>query len=414
MSQVISKSKQIDRVYWLCWIVYSCSYFGRYNFSAAIADIVSQGLYTKTQLGIVGTVFFVVYGSGQLINGILGDRFSPYKMIFFGTFVSSLANLSMCFASNLAWLCVIWGVNGFAQSMLWAPIIYIVSNTIQGESLKKAEAWLAATIPAGTLTAYAITTLVIRVGSWRSVFMIASAALMIVSLIWGGNALLLGEENRRIVPLHRRNGQDAPKKTFFAVAAASGFLLMVPPVMLHAMLKDGVMTWVPTMIMELFRVTPSFSTLLTIVLPVLNFFGAVVVTLIYNRGKTSEARIACLLFTFSLLPLTALLFIRHYSPLVSVVFLALITSTMCGINHVFLTLIPVCFAKEGRAATMAGVIDCVAYAGSALSTYGFGKIAESFGWTRIIVFWLAFAAVGLAFCLLLIKKWEQYRKGFND
>ncbi len=408
MGQLASKTKQINRVYLLCWIVYCCSYFGRYNFSAAIADIVSQGLYTKTQLGVVGTVFFVVYGSGQLINGILGDRFSPYKMIFFGTFVSSLANLAMCFASNLAWLCVVWGVNGFAQSMLWAPIIYIVSNTMQGEPLKKAEAGLAATMPAGTLSAYAVTTVVIRLGSWKTVFMIAFAVLMAISLIWGANALFLGEENRRIVPLHRQSESSAPKRSFFKVAAASGFAFMILPVMLHAMLKDGVMTWVPTMIMELFRVTPSFSTMLTIVLPVLNFFGAVVVTVIYNRGKLSEARIACLFFAFSLLPLTALLFIQHYTPLISVIFLALITSTMSGINHVFLTLIPVVFAKEGRAATMAGVIDCVAYAGSALSTYGFGKIAESFGWSKIIIFWLGFAAVAFGFCLLLIKKWEQY------
>ena len=405
-----SNSKQINRVYWLCWIVYCCSYFGRYNFSAAIADIVNQGLYTKTQMGVVGTVFFVVYGSGQLINGVLGDRFSPYKMIFFGTFVSSLANLSMCFASNLTWLCIVWGVNGFAQSMLWAPIIFIVSNTMQGEPLKKAEAGLAATMPAGTLSAYAVTTLVIRAGSWKTVFIIASAVLMLISLIWGVNALSLDQENRRIVPLHRQQESSAPKKSFFKVAAASGFAFMLLPVMLHAMLKDGVMTWVPTMIMELFQVTPSFSTMLTIVLPVLNFFGAVVVTIIYNRGKLSEARIACIFFAFSLLPLTALLFIRHYTPLVSVLFLSMITSAMCGINHIFLTLIPVCFAKEGRAATMAGVIDCVAYAGSAISTYGFGKIADSFGWSKIIVFWLGFAAVGLLFCLLLIRKWENYRK----
>ncbi len=405
-----SNSKHINRVYLLCWVVYCCSYFGRYNFSAAIADIVNQGLYTKTQMGIVGTVFFVVYGSGQLINGILGDRFSPYIMIFFGTFVSSIANFCMCYAPNLTWLCIVWGVNGFAQSMLWAPIIYIVSNTMQGNSLKNAEAGLAATMPAGTLSAYAVTAFVIRAGSWKTVFMIAAAVLMAISLVWGVHALCLGKEKRAIVPLHRQSETNESKKSFFRVAAASGFVFMILPVVLHAMLKDGVMSWVPTMIMELFQVTPSFSTMLTIVLPVLNFFGAVVVTLIYNRGKLSEARIACLFFAFALLPLTALLFIRHYTPLVSVLLLSMITSAMCGINHIFLTLIPVCFAREGRAATMAGVIDCVAYAGSAISTYGFGKISESFGWSKLIGFWVGFAAVALAFCLLLIKKWESYRK----
>jgi len=394
----------------LSWIVYCCSYFGRYNFSATIADIVNQGLYTKAQLGIVGTVFFIVYGSGQLINGILGDRFSPYKMIFFGAFVSSLANLMMCFSSNLVMMCIVWGINGFAQSMLWAPIIYIVSNTMHGEHLKKAQARLAATLPVGTLSAYAVTTLVIRTLSWQYVFIIASAVLMLISVIWAANALLLGAENRKIVPLNRQTGEPVEKKSFIQIAVASGFFLMIIPVILHAMLKDGVMTWVPTMIMELFKVQPSFSTMLTLVLPILNFIGAIVVTAIFNRGKKSEAKIACYFFAFALIPIVALLFINHYTPLVCVLLLSLITSSMCGINHIFLTLIPVSFAKEGKAATMAGFLDCIAYAGSAVSTYSFGKIAENFGWEKIIVFWLGFSAAALVFCLFLVRKWEKYRK----
>ncbi len=408
MGQNISQ-KQINRVYWLSWIAYCCSYFGRYNFSAVIADIVNQGLYTKAQLGIVGTVFFVVYGSGQLINGILSDRFSPYKMIFCGIFVSSLANLSMCFAPNLVTMCIVWGINGFAQSMLWAPIIYIVSNTMHGDHLKKAQARLAGMLPVGTLSAYAVTTLVIKILSWKYVFVIAAVVLMLISIVWAVNALSLGQDNRRIVPLNRQSGSTAEKKSFAQIVAASGFFLLIIPVILHAMLKDGVMTWVPTMIMELFRVPPFFSTMLTLVLPILNFFGAIVVNVIFNRGKTSEVRIACYFFAFTLIPVIALLFIRHFTPIVCVLFLSLITSSMCGLNHIFTTLIPVSFAREGRSATMAGLLDCIAYAGSAISTYSFGKIAENLGWDKMILFWLGFVVVALAFCLLLVRKWEKYR-----
>ena len=101
------KKQSLGKVYWLSWIVYTCAYIGRYNFSAAVAGIVAEGLFTKSEMGLVGTVFFFVYGSGQLVNGFLGDRFSPFKMIFIGSFVSAIANFGMSFVSTLPAMIVV-------------------------------------------------------------------------------------------------------------------------------------------------------------------------------------------------------------------------------------------------------------------------------------------------------------------
>ncbi len=406
----MSVQKQgLGKVYWLSWIVYTCAYVGRYNFSAAVAGIVADGLFTKSEMGLVGTVFFFVYGSGQLINGFLGDRFSPFKMIFAGSFVSALANLAMSFVTTLPAMIVVWGINGFAQSMLWSPIIYLVSNIFTGENLKKAQANLPATLPVGSLMAYLLSMILMKYSSWKFIFIAASIMLFVSSLIWGSFSVSIGKEGRNINSV-KQTRESAEKAPLSKILIASGVLMMFLPVMLHAMLKDGVMTWVPTMVSELFAVSPSFSVMLSLVLPIVNFFGARIASSMHSSGKFSEMKIACLFFAFTALPLIGLVFISHLNAVVSVVLLALITSSMVAINHVFLTLVPVSFASHGRSATMAGLLDAVAYAGSAVSSYGFGAIADSIGWNNTIIIWFVIVCVALAFCAVIVRRWERFKK----
>ncbi|MBO5360093.1 MAG: MFS transporter [Clostridia bacterium] len=405
------KKQGLGKVYWLSWVVYTCAYLGRYNFSAAVAGIVSDGLFTKSEMGLVGTVFFFVYGSGQLINGFLGDRFSPFKMIFIGSFVSAIANFGMSFVTTLPAMVVVWGINGFAQSMLWSPIIYLVSNTFTGDKLEKAQANLPATLPIGSLMAYLFSMVLMKYSSWKFIFIAASIMLFVASLIWGSYSLSIGKEGRKISSAKQAT-DSAEKAPLSKILIASGVLLMFVPVMLHSMLKDGVMTWVPTMVSELFAVSPSFSVMLSLVLPVVNFFGARIASSMHSSGKFSEMKITSLFFAFTALPLIGLVFITYLNAVVSVVLLALITSSMVAINYVFLTLVPVSFASHGRSATMAGLLDAVAYAGSAVSSYGFGAIADNIGWNKTIIIWLAIVCVAMAFCAITVRRWERFKK-FN-
>ena len=133
------------------WIIYASAYFGRTCYSAAIASIVSSGIYTKSEIGLVGTAFFICYGAGQIISGIAGDRVNPFGMVLLGALGSSVCCFSMAFTKSLALMAVIWGANGIFQSMLWAPLLRIFSQTINSELREKAVLNIALSLPVGTV-----------------------------------------------------------------------------------------------------------------------------------------------------------------------------------------------------------------------------------------------------------------------
>lgn len=48
--------------FWICWLTYFCTYLGRLNFSASMAEIISAEDFSKSALGMVGSGLFFAYG----------------------------------------------------------------------------------------------------------------------------------------------------------------------------------------------------------------------------------------------------------------------------------------------------------------------------------------------------------------
>ena len=127
----IKKKKQAFFLFCICWMAYFTCYIGRLNFSSAMAAMIEEQVLTKTQAGTISMVYFFIYGAGQLLNGFLGDKLQPGRMIFSGLALSMLCNLLMGTAGAFGVMVIVWGVNGYAQSMVWPPIIRIFAKRLE-------------------------------------------------------------------------------------------------------------------------------------------------------------------------------------------------------------------------------------------------------------------------------------------
>lgn len=67
--------------FWFIWIMYAVVYMTKSCYSAALADIVRDGVLTKSQTGFISGAFYVVYAPLQILGGIIADKRSPEKLI---------------------------------------------------------------------------------------------------------------------------------------------------------------------------------------------------------------------------------------------------------------------------------------------------------------------------------------------
>lgn len=403
-----------------CFAVYAASYVGRVNYSAALVSIVTEGLFTKSHAGVIASVFFVAYGSCQILWGFLGDRVSPFKMIITGTLFAALSNLAFPFSKSFLAMAVIWGINGVSHSMLWSPILRVLSTVINKDLRAKACLNLSLSLPAGTVLAYLIASVIIKFYNWRYVFLTAFAALSLALCLF---VFVLIKIRSHLSFAAAPLAEDSPppeksgihKKKTLAIFLSSGLLFAVLPTALHGMLKEGITTWVPTMVTEVYGTSASFSVFLSIFLPLFNATGAFLITPVYKGVmKKNEMTTAAFCMLAAAAPLTALLFMDKMAPFISVILMAAATAAAHTFNYMLITLVPIRFARFGRTATVTGLMNASAYAGCAVSTYGFGAIAERLGWHSIVYIWLGLCFAAAAICIFISNKWKFFYENMED
>lgn len=418
---VAADSRTIRLLFTLCWVAYAASYVGRLNYSSAMAEMIGQGLLTRSQAGAVSMSYFLCYGAGQFVNGYLGDRFSPRWMIFIGLVGAALANLLFPFARSLLLFLILWGLNGYFQAIIWPPVLRILAEMFDPRTGARCCIHISSTIPAGTLAAYLLSAGAIALVGWRGPFWAGSAVMLIAALAWWP---LFGRAQARTIPRAAwQRAQDpgetpesrqssASVRSVAATAAGPGerptllwlvlhcgLLLVLVPVVVNGVLKDGVATWVPSYISENFAVTAALSTLLTVALPIANLSGAYIAGWL-NRRLGGEFLASAVLYGGSLLALTALLLCGRWSVWLTVALFALVTSLIHGANTIYTSLMPMHFQRYGAAATAGGFLNGMTYVGSALSVYGIGAMAERWGWNPTILAWVGLTLAALVVALL--------------
>ena len=98
-------------------VVYGLYYVCRLSLNVMKKPIVDSGYLTTEQLGYIGSALFFAYAIGKCVNGFLADRSDIRKFMAFGLFVSALANFALGFRMPALLFAVLWGINGYAQSM---------------------------------------------------------------------------------------------------------------------------------------------------------------------------------------------------------------------------------------------------------------------------------------------------------
>ena len=407
----INDSRMALRLFLLCWLVYFSSYLGRLNYSSAMTVMLDECILTKAQAGFISMIYFLAYGIGQCLNGFAGDKINPKWMITGGLAVSAGMNLFMTLFRNFPVMAAAWLINGYAQSTIWPPIIRIFSDMLQPEKKIKYCVDIVSTQAAGTFASYFLSAAIIAHTEWQFVFLAAAIILCLVAIIWNvGFSVIKTKAEKQVYKIETNNKYKASKssderpKNFFHLFLASGSIMLVVPVFVHGILKDGIVSWVPTFISETFESGAYVAILLTSVIPLVNLSGAYLGRFIFRKMKNDEIKATVLFFGIASAALLLLYWYGNENIILTIIILSAITVSMMAVNTLLINLYPLRFERNGRVASVSGLLNAVAYIGTAVSTYGIGILVQGKGWRVTILSWLFAAIVAFAVCVVGYKR----------
>lgn len=96
---------------------YGIYYVCRLSMNIVRKPIVEDGVFSETELGIIGSCLFFVYAVGKLTNGFLADRSNVKRFMSTGLLCSAIINLVLGFTNSFYAFVLLWGLNGWFQSM---------------------------------------------------------------------------------------------------------------------------------------------------------------------------------------------------------------------------------------------------------------------------------------------------------
>ncbi len=410
----IEKKSHVVWLALLCFGAYAISYIGRLNYSAALPDMISGGILTKTDGGVCATIYFAAYGIGQIINGFLADRFDPRKQIVMGIGASGVLNLFMPMAASRIAMMLIWGVNGYAQSLIWAPCFLIISQGIHWKYSAKALLLLNTAPSFGTILAYSFSGAVLEISPWQSLFSLAGTILFTGAVFFAVSCLALYRSQGEIPGLPEEQGQEetaGKKKNNSAMGAvvSSGVLLLILPTMINGMLKDGVTSWLPTYMTEVFSMSSGKAVRFSLLLPVINMSGATIAYWLMQKVR-NEAVCASLLFGCAAVCLCILPVADALPPVATVMVFAAVTALMMASSVVIISEIPTHFVTMGVAASVSGFLNACSYAGTAVSMYGIAWVTENFGWTVTQYMYIAAGILAVLSTAAEIPVWKRFAR----
>lgn len=399
----------------VCSLVYFASYFARKDFAATLAGMVTSGALDKTTGGLIGTALFICYGVGQLLFGYLADKIKPWILIVTGLSLSGISNVLMPLVPDTALMIPLWAVNGFAQAMLWPPIVRMLADELDSEKFVKANLYVTSAAHVSTILLYLYVPMCLTFFDWKTVFFTAgilAIATMLIFTVCMWKTVTEGGVARKSDVKKSDTGHS---ESFISIMNRAGIWFVLIGIIMMGFLRDGIESWLPTLYAEVFNRDASESVLFSAILPVFSILSIMLATALHKlplfNNEASGTLVFFLIAAGVSLPISLLMTLdAAWARIICLVLCALITAAMHAVNFLYISCMPGRFKRMGRAATASGVCNACTYIGAAISMYGIAAIAESSSWSVTVIVWAVIAAVGALTSLLALPKFKRFIK----
>lgn len=381
-------------------ILYCFLYCGRQNLSYAMPIMMNEEGWTALQLGVLSSVQFWSYALGHLVNGRLGEIIGVNKLIVIGMILSALMNLLIGFQSSLVMIIILWGINGYVQSMLWSPGMALIANWWPGSKRGFATGFANAFSGLGSVvTAFVVSASLVVFADmgWRAAFIGSAIVMLAVAVIYpffakekpsdvglpeyiDSNAKR-EENDQELKSIVKEKGKLYP---YVHLLKQWKFDLWIVIIACSNIARYGLLTWIPTYFVEVFGADIEEGIIGSIVCPLGMAAGALIIPWLSDK-LWSQNRLPWVVIS-SIASIIAVFGFMNAGPgIIAAALLFTAGFFIYGINSLVWA-----FATDigGRifAGTATGILDCAAYIGASVQAIYFGSILTNSGnWNFVFV-----------------------------
>lgn len=181
------QKRRLKRLQWSTFLAatlgYGLYYVCRLSLNVVKKPIVDEGVFSETELGIIGAVLFFTYAVGKFTNGFLADRSNINRFMSTGLLVTALVNLCLGFVNSFILFAILWGISGWFQSMGAASCVVGLSRWFTDKDRGSFYGFWSASHNIGEAMTFIIVASIVSAFGWRYGFLGAGLVGLIGTLI---------------------------------------------------------------------------------------------------------------------------------------------------------------------------------------------------------------------------------------
>lgn len=184
---VSEQKRRLRRLQWSTFLAatvgYGLYYVCRLSLNVVKKPIVEEGIFSETELGIIGSVLFFTYAIGKFTNGFLADRSNIRRFMSTGLLVTALVNLCLGFVHSFVLFAILWGLSGWFQSMGAASCVVGLSRWFTDKERGSFYGFWSASHNIGEALTFIVVASVVSALGWRFGFLGAGLVGLLGALI---------------------------------------------------------------------------------------------------------------------------------------------------------------------------------------------------------------------------------------
>ena len=390
------RSKRFKAYAWLVLLSFGLTYLffynGRQNINLVMTEMKKEFETTSAALGVVSSSLFWCYAFGQLINGRLGAFFGYKRFMIVGVVASAVINVIISFQTNITVIAILWGLNGFFQSMVWSNGLGVINKWWPSKKRGFATGFSTFFSGMAQVITYLSVMYCIQLNpewGWRAAFRFPMVPLLLSLVAFvvffknapedAGLAPLQENEDAETESELKQRGYLYPYKRLFSEPKVLIFCLISA---IAGVGRYGLLTWIPTYFVEQHGMTIKDSAFSSILLP----FGQACAMFIFPiiTDKLFKGKREPMLVLASAVTICGMVifpFIRSQILASLMLFLLGVFAMVTGV----IWTIAGDIGGKSLSSTVIGIFDWAVYMGAAVQAMLFGFLKDRFGWSAIFI-----------------------------
>ena len=372
----------------MCFLSYLAVYFARNILGAVTPHMLDDGIFTTEQIGILSSVYFIVYAFGQLLNGMIGDKFRAKYMLGLGLACAGICNAAFAlFHQHIIIIYITYGMTGFFLSMIYGPMAKIIAENLEGIYATRCSVGYSFASFLGSPLAGILAAVLV----WQMVFYATSVSLIFMGLVCFFALILY--EKKGIV----RYGEYIPKatglrglKTLLKYRLIRFTLISI----ITGIARTTIVFWLPTYLTQYLGFSPDHSALLFTVSTAVISSAAFTALILYEKiFKYNMERTILFSFTVAAICFAGQFLIPQPAVNIALMTLAILASD-CAAAMMWTRYCPSLY-ETGLVSTVSGYLDFVSYIAAAAASVLFANAVSSIGWHGLIIVWFLLMVCGM-------------------